>query len=296
MKSGKRLVTNFNLRRQEMTNSELFENLFKLRETYKKEIESLTAEQFLNNVNCNLEVEYYAYSMDNRTFFDLIEKSLYSKITYYNQFTLDESESDYSYKLEFRKYIANIPEEISLSKKSLGEIKKGNKMFFLTLVILSIATICWVFMFFLKNRNETEEIIFGVIFSCFIIFGMYYLVAFLDSLAVLITKKPPFYLDKGDKNMLYQIGILNDSVTKSYKVSEANNFYSRFLYFLLNYYDELIEFSQEDGVEEDSIELIPNYLLEDKEFRLEIDKFGEFNWKDSLYIIKQLFRPVKMQL
>ena len=49
-----------------MTNSELFENLFKLKETYKKEIESLTTEQFLNND-----------------------------------------------KLKFRKYLENIPEEIS---------------------------------------------------------------------------------------------------------------------------------------------------------------------------------------
>ena len=275
-----------------MTNSELFENLFKLKETYKKEIESLTTEQFLNNVNYNLEVEYYAYDMDNSTFFSFIEKSLCSKITDYNKFILDESVSDYNDKLEFRKYLENIPEEISLSKKSLDKIKKGNKMGFLTLVILSIATIFWVFMFFLKNRNETKEIIFGVIFSCFIIFGMYHLVTFLDSLAVLITKKPLFYLDKGDKNRLYQI----DRVTKSYKVSETNNFYSRFLYFLLNYYDELIEFSKEDGIDEYYSELLPNYLLEDKEIRLELDKFGEINWKDSLYIIKQLFIPVKMQL
>lgn len=43
-------------------------------------------------------------------------------------------------------------------------------------------------------------------------------------------------------------------------------------------------------------ELLQNYLLEDKEIKLELDKFGEINWKDSLYIIKQLFRPVKMQL
>lgn len=277
-----------------MTNSELFENLFKLKETYKKEIESLTTEQFLNNVNYNLEVEYYAYDMDNSTFFSFIEKSLCSKITDYNKFILDESVSDYNDKLEFRKYLENIPEEISLSKKSLDKIKKGNKMGFLTLVILSIATIFWVFMFFLKNRNETKEIIFGVIFSCFIIFGMYHLVTFLDSLAVLITKKPLFYL--GDKNRLYQIGILKDRVTKSYKVSETNNFYSRFLYFLLNYYDELIEFSKEDGIDEYYSELLPNYLLEDKEIRLELDKFGEINWKDSLYIIKQLFIPVKMQL
>lgn len=279
-----------------MTNSELFENLFKLKETYKKEIESLTTEQFLNNVNYNLEVEYYAYDMDNGTFFSFIEKSLCSKITDYNKFILDESVSDYNDKLEFRKYLENIPEEISLSKKSLDKIKKGNKMGFLTLVILSIAIIFWVFMFFLKNRNETKEIIFGVIFSCFIIFGMYHLVTFLDSLAVLITKKPLFYLDKGDKNRLYQIGILNDRVTKSYKVSETNNFYSRFLYFLLNYYDELIEFSKEDGIDEYYAELLQNYLLEDKEIKLELDKFGEINWKDSLYIIKQLFRPVKMQL
>ena len=278
-----------------MTNSELFENLFKLKETYKKEIESLTTEQFLNNVNYNLEVEYYAYDMDNSTFFSFIEKSLCSKITDYNKFILDESVSDYNDKLEFRKYLENIPEEISLSKKSLDKIKKGNKMGFLTLVILSIAIIFWVFMFFLKNRNETKEIIFGVIFSCFIIFGMYHLVTFLDSLAVLITKKPLFYLDKGDKNRLYQIGI-NDRVTKSYKVSETNNFYSRFLYFLLNYYDELIEFSKEDGIDEYYAELLQNYLLEDKEIKLELDKFGEINWKDSLYIIKQLFRPVKMQL
>ena len=278
-----------------MTNSELFENLFKLKETYKKEIESLTTEQFLNNVNYNLEIEYYAYDMDNSTFFSFIEKSLCSKITDYNKFILDESVSDYNDKLEFRKYLENIPEEISLSKKSLNKIKKGNKMGFLTLVILSIATIFWVFMFFLKNRNETKEIIFGVIFSCFIIFGMYHLVTFLDSLAVLITKKPLFYLDKGDKNRLYQIGILN-RVTKSYKVSETNNFYSRFLYFLLNYYYELIEFSKEDGIDEYYSELLPNYLLEDKEIRLELDKFGEINWKDSLYIIKQLFIPVKMQL
>ena len=279
-----------------MTNSELFENLFKLKETYKKEIESLTTEQFLNNVNYNLEVEYYAYDMDNSTFFSFIEKSLCSKITDNNKFILDESVSDYNDKLEFRKYLENIPEEISLSKKSLDKIKKGNKMGFLTLVILSIAIIFWVFMFFLKNRNETKEIIFGVIFSCFIIFGMYHLVTFLDSLAVLITKKPLFYLDKGDKNRLYQIGILNDRVTKSYKVSETNNFYSRFLYFLLNYYDELIEFSKEDGIDEYYAELLQNYLLEDKEIKLELDKFGEINWKDSLYIIKQLFRPVKMQL
>ena len=278
-----------------MTNSELFENLFKLKETYKKEIESLTTEQFLNNVNYNLEIEYYAYDMDNSTFFSFIEKSLCSKITDYNKFILDESVSDYNDKLEFRKYLENIPEEISLSKKSLNKIKKGNKMGFLTLVILSIATIFWVFMFFLKNRNETKEIIFGVIFSCFIIFGMYHLVTFLDSLAVLITKKPLFYLDKGDKNRLYQIGILN-RVTKSYKVSETNNFYSRFLYFLLNYYYELIEFSKEDGIDEYYSELLPNYLLEDKEIRLELDKFGEINWKDSLYIIKQLFIPVKVQL
>ena len=278
-----------------MTNSELFENLFKLKETYKKEIESLTTEQFLNNVNYNLEVEYYAYDMDNSTFFSFIEKSLCSKITDYNKFILDESVSDYNDKLEFRKYLENIPEEISLSKKSLDKIKKGNKMGFLTLVILSIAIIFWVFMFFLKNRNETKEIIFGVIFSCFIIFGMYHLVTFLDFLAVLITKKPLFYLDKGDKNRLYQIGI-NDRVTKSYKVSETNNFYSRFLYFLLNYYDELIEFSKEDGIDEYYAELLQNYLLEDKEIKLELDKFGEINWKDSLYIIKQLFRPVKMQL
>lgn len=275
-----------------MTNSELFENLFKLKETYKKEIESLTTEQFLNNVNYNLEVEYYAYDMDNSTFFSFIEKSLCSKITDYNKFILDESVSDYNDKLEFRKYLENIPEEINLSKKSLNKIKKGNKMGFLTLVILSIATIFWVFMFFLKNRNETKEIIFGVIFSCFIIFGMYHLVTFLDSLAVLITKKPLFYLDKGDKNRLYQIGIF----TKSYKVSETNNFYSRFLYFLLNYYDELIEFSKEDGIDEYYAELLQNYLLEDKEIKLELDKFGEINWKDSLYIIKQLFIPVKMQL
>ena len=278
-----------------MTNSELFENLFKLKETYKKEIESLTTEQFLNNVNYNLEIEYYAYDMDNSTFFSFIEKSLCSKITDYNKFILDESVSDYNDKLEFRKYLENIPEEISLSKKSLNKIKKGNKMGFLTLVILSIATIFWVFMFFLKNRNETKEIIFGVIFSCFIIFGMYHLVTFLDSLAVLITKKPLFYLDKGDKNRLYQIGILN-RVTKSYKVSETNNFYSRFLYFLLNYYYELIEFSKEDGIDEYYSELLPNYLLEDKEIRLELDKFGEINWKDSLYIIKQLFISVKVQL
>ena len=278
-----------------MTNSELFENLFKLKETYKKEIESLTTEQFLNNVNYNLEVEYYAYILDNSTFFSFIEKSLCSKITDYNKFILDESVSDYNDKLEFRKYLENIPEEISLSKKSFDKIKKGNKMGFLTLVILSIAIIFWVFMFFLKNRNETKEIIFGVIFSCFIIFGMYHLVTFLDSLAVLITKKPLFYLDKGDKNRLYQIGI-NDRVTKSYKVSETNNFYSRFLYFLLNYYDELIEFSKEDGIDEYYAELLQNYLLEDKEIKLELDKFGEINWKDSLYIIKQLFRPVKMQL
>ena len=149
---------------------------------------------------------------------------------------------------------------------------------------------------------------------------MYHLVTFLDFLAVLITKKPLFYLDKGDKNRLYQIGILNDRVTKSYKVSETNNFYSRFLYFLLNYYDELIEFSKEDGIDEYYAELLQNYLLdyykifnrrkkgeyyaellqnyllEDKEIKLELDKFGEINWKDSLYIIKQLFRPVKMQL
>ena len=276
-----------------MTNSELFENLFKLKETYKKEIESLTTEQFLNNVNYNLEIEYYAYDMDNSTFFSFIEKSLCSKITDYNKFILDESVSDYNDKLEFRKYLENIPEEINLSKKSLNKIKKGNKMGFLTLVILSIATIFWVFMFFLKNRNETKEIIFGVIFSCFIIFGMYHLVTFLDSLAVLITKKPLFYLDKGDKNRLYQIGILN---TKSYKVSETNNFYSRFLYFLLNYYYELIEFSKEDGIDEYYSELLPNYLLEDKEIRLELDKFGEINWKDSLYIIKQLFISVKVQL
>ena len=278
-----------------MTNSELFENLFKLKETYKKEIESLTTEQFLNNVNYNLEVEYYAYDMDNSTFFSFIEKSLCSKITDYNKFILDESVSDYNDKLEFRKYLENIPEEISLSKKSLDKIKKGNKMGFLTLVILSIAIIFWVFMFFLKNRNETKEIIFGVIFSCFIIFGMYHLVTFLDSLAVLITKKPLFYLDKGDKNRLYQIGILN-RVTKSYKVSETNNFYSRFLYFLLNYYDELIEFSKEDGIDEYYAELLQNYLLEDKEIKLELDKFGEINWKDSLYIIKQLFISVKVQL
>ena len=60
--------------------------------------------------------------------------------------------------------------------------------------------------------------------------------------------------------------------------------------------NKLIEFSKEDGIDEYYSELLPNYLLEDKEIRLELDKFGEINWKDSLYIIKQLFRPVKMQL
>lgn len=270
-----------------MTNSELYRELYELKEEQKDKFENISREQFLYNINYLLERKYYGYDMNNENFCNLVKDSLENKSNDDYLFSLSNTDSDYDIKLDIRNLISDKKLKLEKYREGQKRLLYAKKMKFIVLIFFSILAILWVFLIFLKNRSEIKELIFGGLFSGFIIFGIYHFLGFIDAISKFFTKKPLFAMDKDD-----YIDILSyNKYFKTHKLTELTNVYYIIINNLLYYYDELdLNKKCENDDDDDGIYSAesPNNILNNESLKLQLDSLPEVNWKFVLDLIDLL--------
>lgn len=276
-----------------MTNSELYRELYNLKEKNKDKFENISIEQFLYNISYYLETKYYDNYMNNENFLNLVKDSLDSnKLIYNNLFSLDETDIYYDIKLNIRQIISDKKLKLEKYKKEYNQILSAKKRRFITLIFLSILVILWVFLIFLKNRSELKEVVFGIFFSGFIIFGIYHFLGFVDAISLFFTKKPLFAMENDNEISMLSYGMY----FKTCKLTELTNFYYAIINNLLYYYDELEinkkheNYNSDDEFYEDGIFSIESQdsLLHNKLLKIQLDSLSEVNWEMILNLVNQL--------
>ena len=121
-----------------MTNSELYRELYELKEEQKDKFENISREQFLYNINYLLERKYYGYDMNNENFCNLVKDSLENKSNDDYLFSLSNTDSDYDIKLDIRNLISDKKLKLEKYREGQKRLLYAKKMKFIVLIFFSI--------------------------------------------------------------------------------------------------------------------------------------------------------------